>query len=109
MLLEGTTKRYLQCGCETDKSLWVREHSFPSCGFDAYRDYNAALEVIRLGLQELGIRPSTEDVGQDMAESTPMKTAFPVDIAIMSANCVAEPGSFSIKERTAIAASERHG
>ncbi|WP_394295295.1 zinc ribbon domain-containing protein [Natrialba taiwanensis] len=29
----GTTKECAACGVETDKPLWVREHSCPSCGF----------------------------------------------------------------------------
>jgi hypothetical protein len=42
---EGTTKRCSQCGCSTEKPLWVREHSCPACGFEADRDYNSALEM----------------------------------------------------------------
>ncbi len=76
---EGTTKRCSQCGCKTEKPLWVREHSCPSCGFEVDRDHNAALEIKRLGLQQLGIETSAEDVGQGMAESTPAETALPGD------------------------------
>ena len=43
----GTTKECASCGVETDKPLWVREHSYPSCGFEADRDANA---VVRLRL-----------------------------------------------------------
>ena len=43
----GTTKECASCGVETDKPLWVREHSCPSCGFEADRDANA---VVRLRL-----------------------------------------------------------
>ena len=35
----GTTK---ECGVETEKSLWVREHSCPSCEFKVDRDANAS-------------------------------------------------------------------
>lgn len=38
----GTTKECAECGVETEKSLWVREHSCPSCGFEADRDANAS-------------------------------------------------------------------
>jgi putative transposase len=79
---EGTTKRCSQCGCETEKPPWVREHSCPSCGFEADRDYNAALEVKRLGLEQLGICDSTEKIGQGMAESTPAETALPGDTEV---------------------------
>ncbi|QGA81673.1 Transposable element, IS605 OrfB family [Halomicrobium sp. LC1Hm] len=43
----GTTKECASCGVSTDKPLWVREHSCPSCGFEADRDANA---VVRLRL-----------------------------------------------------------
>ena len=43
----GTTKECAACGVSTDKPLWVREHSCPSCGFTADRDWNA---VVRLRL-----------------------------------------------------------
>jgi len=100
----GTTKRCSQCGCSTDKPLWVREHSCPSCGFEADRDYNAALEIKRLGLQDLGSEDSTEDVGQGMAESTPVETALPGDTEgtpdEVSPKRVVETGSPCLKERT---------
>ena len=43
----GTTKECASCGVETEKPLWVREHSCPACGFEADRDANA---VVRLRL-----------------------------------------------------------
>ncbi len=52
---EGTTKRCARCDVESDKSLWVREHSCPSCGFEADRDENASYNALKLGLDELGI------------------------------------------------------
>ena len=52
---EGMTKRCAKCSVETAKPLWVREHSCPACGFEADRDRNAAFEVQKLGLEELGI------------------------------------------------------
>ena len=66
----GTTKECAECGVETDKPLWVREHSCPSCGFEADRDANASYNVLSRGLQELGL-------GQ--AESTPVETAAAVE------------------------------
>ena len=107
---EGTTKRCSQCGCSTEKPLWVREHSCSSCGFEADRDYNAAIEIKRLGLQELGIEDSSEDVGQGMAESTPAETALPVEnegtLDEFSPKRVVETGSPCLKERMAHAVSE---
>lgn len=66
----GTTKECAECGVETDKPLWVREHSCPSCGFEADRDANASYNVLSRGLQELGL-------GQ--AEVTPVETATAVE------------------------------
>ncbi|MFW6383815.1 MAG: RNA-guided endonuclease InsQ/TnpB family protein [Halodesulfurarchaeum sp.] len=103
---EGTTKRCSQCGTKTAKPLWVREHSCPACGFEANRDFNAALEIKRLGLQELGIGDSTADIGQGMAESTPAETALPGEGTPISPKLVVETGSPTLKERTASAVSE---
>jgi putative transposase len=66
----GTTKECAECGVETDKPLWVREHSCPSCGFEADRDANASYNVLARGLQEIGL-------GQ--AESTAVETATAVE------------------------------
>ena len=42
----GTTKECVSCGVETEKPIWVREHSCPSCGFACDRDANAAMNVL---------------------------------------------------------------
>ncbi|TYL36154.1 transposase [Natronococcus pandeyae] len=83
----GTTKECAECGVETNKPLWVREHSCPSCGFEADRDANASYNVLARGLQELGL-------GQ--AEVTPVETATTVDAedsSSVSASRVVETGS----------------
>jgi len=75
---EGTTKRCARCDVESDKALWVRKHSCPSCGFEADRDENASYNIQKLGLEELGIEYDVEAVvGLGEAESTPAKTALP--------------------------------
>jgi putative transposase len=66
----GTTKECAECGVETEKPVWVREHSCPSCGFEADRDANASYNVFSRGLQEVGL-------GQ--AEVTPVETATAVE------------------------------
>ncbi len=66
----GTTKECAECGVETEKPLWVREHSCPSCGFEVDRDANASYNVLSRGLQELGL-------GQ--TEVTPVETATAVE------------------------------
>jgi putative transposase len=63
---ENTTKECASCGVEVEKELWVREHSCPSCGFEADRDWNAALNVLQRGLEMLGVGCS---------EGTPVETA----------------------------------
>jgi putative transposase len=85
----GTTKECAECGVETEKPVWVREHSCPSCGFEADRDANASYNVLSRGLQELGL-------GQ--TESTPVETATAVETdggrsSSVPASCVVETGS----------------
>ena len=93
---KDTTKECASCGVKTDKPLWVREHSCPSCGFEADRDANAAWNILSRGL---------EDVGVVHSESTPVETALPADTPV-SAKRVVETGSPTLKERTASAVSE---
>ena len=77
----GTTKECVRCGTSTDKPLWVREHSCPSCGFELDRDWNSSLEAQRRGLVKLGVVESSDDreLGQELAESTLAETGIPVD------------------------------
>ncbi|WP_254525988.1 RNA-guided endonuclease InsQ/TnpB family protein [Natrinema caseinilyticum] len=93
---KDTTKECASCGVKTDKPLWVREHSCPSCGFEADRDANAAWNILSRGL---------EDVGAGRSESPPVETGLPVDTPV-SAKRVVEAGSPTLKERTASAVSE---
>ncbi|MFC3956809.1 RNA-guided endonuclease InsQ/TnpB family protein [Halovivax cerinus] len=93
----GTTKECSNCGVSTDKPLWVREHSCPSCGFEADRDANAALNILSRGLDHVGVVHS---------ESTPVETALPTETNSVPAKRVVETGSPALKERTAQAVSE---
>ncbi|WP_254533708.1 RNA-guided endonuclease InsQ/TnpB family protein [Natrinema gelatinilyticum] len=79
-----TTKECAQCGVETAKPIWVREHSCPSCEFECDRDANASLNVLQSGFQELGL---------GWPESTPVETALPTDTTQVSAKRVIEAGS----------------
>jgi len=90
-------KECASCGVETDKPLWVREHSCPSCGFEADRDANASWNIRSRGLDK---------VGTGCPESAPVETAFPTDTDSVSAKRVVEAGSPSLTERTASAVSE---
>lgn len=97
---QGTTKECNECGVETGKPLWVREHSCPSCGFVTDRDFNAALNVFERGCRKLGVVHS---------EETPVETGTAVgegSFESMTASSVVEAGSSCLKERTALAVSE---
>ena len=64
----GITKECSECGVETWKPIWVREHSCPACGHIEDRDLNAAKNILSRGMQQIGAgRP----------ESTPVQTALP--------------------------------
>ena len=86
----GTTKECSQCGVETDKPLWVREHSCPACGFECDRDANAAANILSRGL---------EDVGVVHPEVTPSETATAAGTGVSSvpASRVMEQGSPGLK------------
>jgi putative transposase len=81
----GTTKECSRCGVETDKPIWVREHSCPACGHEEDRDLNAAKNILSRGRKQLGAGRS---------ESTPVETALPVFIPLrVDAKRVVEAGS----------------
>jgi ribosomal protein L37E len=83
---KGTTKECSRCGVETEKSLWVREHSCPACGYTADRDVNAAENILQRGLS---------DIGMGYAEPTPSETATATetDVSPVPASRVIEQGS----------------
>ena len=106
---EGTTKRCVQCGVESEKPIWVREHSCPSCGLETDRDQNAALEIHRLGLLELGVVENESGLGQELAESTPAETDTAAGSRSSSfrdvtpASAVVDTGSPTLKEAASAA------
>ncbi|QFU82393.1 RNA-guided endonuclease InsQ/TnpB family protein [Natronorubrum aibiense] len=113
----GTTKECASCGVETEKPLWVREHSCPSCGLELDRDWNAALNVKSRGLSKLGVVHSEGTSSELHGNSdglrkssddfrTPVETATAVDTVSVSASRVVETGSSCLKERAAATASE---
>ncbi len=57
----NTTQRCSQCGSMVKKSLSVRMHKCPTCGFIADRDYNSSLEILNRAL------------GREPPESTPVE------------------------------------
>ncbi len=83
----GTTKACNECGVETSKPLWVREHSCPACGHTEDRDLNAAKNVLDRGLNSL-------HVGAGRSESTPVQTVLPAFTSLrVDAKDVVEAGS----------------
>lgn len=108
----------------------MRERSGPSCGFEASRDSNAALEIKRLRVQKRGVTELTVEIGQGMTESmsseslrdsvgirkspcdfrTLTETVLPRDIEVItdegSPKRVAGTGSLCLKKRAAYAVSE---
>lgn len=90
-----TTKECSRCGAKSDKKLWQREHSCPSCGFKTDRDYNASMNILKKGIQNL------ENLGKGQAEVTPADTGAAVDnkdqsdsvFCDVSASTVVETGS----------------
>ena len=107
---EGTTKECAQCGVESDKPLWVRTHSCPSCGYEVDRDRNAAFNVLSRGLQKLGVvhsearmpsEPLCDSDGLRKSVSdfrTLVETATTADTQTVSASRVVEAGSPYLRE-----------
>jgi putative transposase len=94
----GTSKECSECGAESDKPLWVREHSCPSCGFELDRDWNASINVLERGLelleeqlgeqlglgqseverlQETGSSVGSGSIGESVPASTVVETGSP--------------------------------
>ena len=51
----NTSKQCSRCGTMVEKSLSVRVHVCPACGLVMDRDENAANNILRLGLESLGV------------------------------------------------------
>ena len=50
----NTSKMCSRCGLLVEKSLADRVHNCPNCGLSMDRDLNAAINILRLGLQSVG-------------------------------------------------------
>jgi putative transposase len=66
---KDTTKECASCGVKTGKPLWVREHSCPSCGFEADRDANAAWNILSRGLEDVGVVHSESTSSESLRDS----------------------------------------
>jgi putative transposase len=51
----NTSKMCSRCGTLVEKSLSDRVHICPQCGLSMDRDWNAAINILRLGLQSVGV------------------------------------------------------
>jgi putative transposase len=96
----GTTKECASCGVESDKLLWVREHSCPSCGFEMDRDANAAINILSRGFEKLGLGQSED--------TTPVETALPMFTSsgasdVVDVKRVVETGSPTLREAASAA------
>lgn len=52
----NTSKKCSRCGTLVQKDLSVRVHNCPTCGLIMDRDHNAAINILALGLQRMGIQ-----------------------------------------------------
>jgi len=52
----NTSKMCSRCGILVEKILADRVHNCPECGLSMDRDWNAAINILRLGLQSVGIK-----------------------------------------------------
>ncbi len=52
----NTSKMCSRCGILVEKTLSDRVHNCPQCGLSVDRDWNAAINILRLGLQSVGIK-----------------------------------------------------
>ena len=105
---EGITKECAQCGVETVKPLWVREHSCPACGFEADRDANAAWNILSRGLTDLGVGHSegtSPEIGDFWCanespcdSSTPVETALPAGTTVVPAKRVHQTPSGGLSD-----------
>lgn len=53
----NTSQICSRCGAIIEKRLSTRWHDCPICDAHLHRDFNASLNILRLGLQSLGIQP----------------------------------------------------
>ena len=68
----GTSQRCSQCGAVVPKTIEIRIHKCPHCGFKTSRDLNSALEILRLGLESVEkSKPRPYGVGKDKTHRSP--------------------------------------
>ncbi|WP_101296025.1 RNA-guided endonuclease InsQ/TnpB family protein [Halegenticoccus soli] len=104
----NTTKECAACGVKSDKPLWIREHSCPTCGFTADRDWNGAWNILRRGIKKVGAGRSESPSSESHRDSdrlrkswndfrTPVEAALPTGTIVVPAQRVVEAGSPTLK------------
>ena len=58
----NTSKMCSRCGALVEKTLSDRVHKCPHCGLEIDRDFNAAINILGLGLQSLGLGPRSHSL-----------------------------------------------
>jgi putative transposase len=80
----NTTQRCSRCGGLVKKSLAVRTHRYPYCGLELDRDYNSAIDILKLGL---------EKIPQGLREFTPVEIGPLRELETIPASLIVEAGS----------------
>jgi putative transposase len=80
----NTTQRCSRCGGIAKKSLAERTHKCPYCGLEFDRDYNSALDILKLGLEKLP---------QGLREFTPVELGPLRELEPIPASLIVEAGS----------------
>jgi putative transposase len=94
---DGTTKECASCGTSVEKPLWVREHQCPTCGFETDRDLNAAANVLKRGLEHIGVVHSEVTTPAETATAVSTNGNDAVSVCV-DASRVVETGSRALKE-----------
>ena len=101
----GTIKECASCGVETDKPLWVREHSCPACGFEADRDANAVVRPRLMGSKREAFATAwnirsrgLSKLGVGHSEDTSVETALPTGTAVVPAKRVHQTPSGGLSD-----------
>lgn len=69
---KGTTQKCSYCNSLVPKTLYERSHKCPTCGFEASRDCNAALNIHKLGISLIGNSVCNTFVHPFLSSEAPM-------------------------------------
>jgi len=76
---KGTSQQCSQCEGMVQKSLSIRTHECPLCGFKSDRDHNASLNILHRAL---------DDIGQGLSEFTPVEIGVETKDLINISHCL---------------------